>query len=436
MYKIPNLVYANEKGEIFDHPELKMAVRSGPYDFIPYETELIRLPESSRLYFMPHTHPVAYDENKANMVEFKEGYAVSVFLSPGFLRLFLPAYRKTKDYTMPLFAYTAVGYLDGHFVVPAIQVDNISKWDPKNYDFSCNFDKQVDEFIKNSPENRLYNQLRKCATEYHCTAAKNVFYPRWECPIPTSPACNSACVGCISLQASECCPSPQDRITFAPTAEEIAEVALLHGEKAKDPLVSFGQGCEGDPCLAADNIAKAVKIIKRENPNLTVNFNSNCSIPDNVAKVLDAGVDSVRVSLNSVIESTYNAYYRPRTYKFQDVVKSVELIKHAGVFLQLNLLTFPGVNDRASETSALLDFVENHKVDLIQMRNLNIDAELLLSSLQLKPDEIHGIKNMMKLIKKRRPEIQFGYFNRMKKDFHTPSGYPDLRPPKKGKSHI
>ena len=43
---------------------------------------------------------------------------------------------------------------------------------------------------------------------------------------------------------------------------------------------------------------------------------------------------------------------------------------------------------------------------------------------------------MMKLIKKRRPEIQFGYFNRMKKDFHTPSGYPDLRPPKKGKSHI
>ena len=179
-----------------------------------------------------------------------------------------------------------------------------------------------------------------------------------------------------------------------------------------------------------------MKIIKRENPNLTVNFNSNCSIPENVAKVLDAGVDSVRVSLNSVIESTYNAYYRPRTYKFQDIVKSVELIKEAGVFLQLNLLTFPGINDRASETSALLDFVEKYKVDLIQMRNLNIDAELLYKSLNLKPDEIHGLKNMMKLIKKRRPEIQFGYFNRMKKDFHTPTGYPDLRPPKKGKSHI
>ena len=116
MYKIPNLVYANEKGEIFDHPELKMAVSSGGFNFIPYETELIRLPESSRLYFMPDTHPIAYDENKANLVDFKKGYAVSVFLSPGFLRLYLPAYKKTKDYTMPLFAYTAVGFLDGHFV--------------------------------------------------------------------------------------------------------------------------------------------------------------------------------------------------------------------------------------------------------------------------------------------------------------------------------
>ena len=436
MYKIPNLVYANSKGEIFDHPELKMSVRSGSYDFIPYETELIRLPECSRLYFMPNTHPVAYDQEKANLIEFKEGYSVSVFLSPGFLRLYLPAYKKIKDYTMPLFAYTAVGYLDGHFVVPAIQMDNISKWNPANYDFSKNFNIQVDEFIKSYPENRLYNQLRKCATEYHCTASKNVFYPRWECPIPTSPACNSSCVGCISLQTSECCPSPQDRITFAPTAEEIAEVAIRHGEKAEDPIISFGQGCEGDPVLAADNIAKAVKIIKKSNPDLTINFNSNCSIPDNVQKVLDAGVDSVRISLNSLKESTYNAYYRPSSYKFTDVLKSAEKIKNAGAFLQLNLLTFPGVNDRVSETSALINFIDEYKVDFIQTRNLNIDAELLMLSLNLPIEEMHGIKNMLKLIKKGRKDIQFGYFNRMKKDFYKSTGYPDLRPPKKGKSHI
>lgn len=437
MFRIPNLVYANSKGEIFEHPELKMTVRSGNYDFIPYETELIRLPENSRLYFMPDTHPICYDESISNMREFKDGYAVSVFLSPGFLRLYLPSYVKTKDYTMPLYAYTAVGFLDGHFVVPAIQVDDISKWNPKNYDFSPEFNKQVDDFIARNPKNRLYDQLKICATEYHCTAAKNIFYPRWECPIPTSPACNSKCVGCISKQDDGLIPSPQNRMTLAPTAEEIADVALRHAETAEDPLVSFGQGCEGDPCLVGDTIAKAIKLIKKSNPSLTVNFNSNCSIPENVEKILDAGADSCRVSLNSVVESTYNAYYRPRTYKFADVIESVKLIDKYDVFFQLNLLTFPGVNDRASETSALLDFVEEYKVDLIQTRNLNIDAELLFSSLNFqKPEELHGIKNMLKLIKKRRPEIQFGYFNRMKSQFNKPTGFPDLRPPKKGRSNI
>lgn len=436
MYKIPNLVYANDKGEIFDHPTLKMSVRSGNYDFVPYEAELIRLPKCSRLYFMPNTRPIAYNPETANLVEFKSGNAVSVFLSPGFLRLFLPSYVKTEDYIMPLYAYTAVGYLDGHFVVPAIQVDNISKWNPDNYDFSEKFDEKVKNFIENNPKNRLYEQLSTCATKYHCTAAKNVFYPRWECPIPTAPTCNASCVGCISLQPSESCPSPQIRLNFMPTPEEIADVALRHGEKAEDAIISFGQGCEGDPVMAADNIAKAVKIIKKSMPNLTINFNSNCSIPDKVKMVIDSGVDSVRVSLNSVVEETYNAYYRPRNYTFSDVVKSIEYAKSGNIFLQLNLLTFPGVNDRESQAKPLLDFVDTYKVDLIQMRNLNIDGEYLNSFIKFKPEEIYGLKNLLKMIKKRRPEIQFGYFNRMKKDFYKDTGYPDLKPFKKNKSKI
>lgn len=430
MYSIPSLVYASEKGEIFDHPTLKMAVGSGVYDFLPYETELIKLPKTSRLYFMPNTRPLAYDESVANLRQFDGGYAVSAFLAPGFLRLFLPAYKKMKDYTMPLYAYTAVGFLNGDFVVPALQVDDVAKWSPDNYDFTPNFDKVVADFISKRPKNRLYEQLAFCATKYHCTAAKNIFYPRWECPMPTSPTCNSACVGCISLQEAECCPSPQSRIKFIPTPQEIAEVALFHGENAKDPLISFGQGCEGDPVMAADNIAEAVKIIKKSNPKLTVNFNSNCSIPDKVAKVIDAGVDSIRISLNSLVETTYNAYYRPRNYKLADVIKSVEIAKKAGVFVQLNLLTFPGVNDRASETAALLDFIDEYQIDLIQTRNLNIDEELLFSHLSFKPEEMYGLKNMLKMIKKRKADIKFGYFNRMKSEFGVDRGYPDLKPPK------
>ena len=431
MCKVPNMVYANSKGEIFDHPTLKMAVGSAQYDFLPYETELIKLPDSSRLYFMPHTHPLAYDQNIANLREFEGGYAVSVFLAPGYLRLFLPAYKKIKDYIMPLYAYTAVGFMDGDFVVPAIQVDDISKWKPENYDFTENFDKIVANFIAKHPKNRLYDQLAICAVKYHCTAAKNVFYPRWECPMPTSPICNSACIGCISLQKSECCPAPQSRLTFIPTPEEIAEVAIRHGKTAKDPIISFGQGCEGDPVMAADNITKAIKLIKKALPDLTINFNSNCSIHDNVAAIIDAGVDSIRVSLNSVVETTYNAYYRPRNYKFKDVTESIKRAKSAGVFTQLNLLMFPGVNDRAGETNALADFIDEYKIDLIQTRNLNIDEELLFSKLSFKPEEIYGIKNMLRILKKRRPELKFGYFNRMRSEFGLDKFTIDLKPPKK-----
>ena len=37
-----------------------------------------------------------------------------------------------------------------------------------------------------------------------------------------------------------------------------------------------------------------------------------------IEKLLDAGLDSVRVSLNSVQEEYYNGYFRPRGYRFAD----------------------------------------------------------------------------------------------------------------------
>ncbi|MDR2868985.1 MAG: radical SAM protein [Deferribacteraceae bacterium] len=425
--QIPSLVYANKKGEIFDHPELKMSMRSAEYDFMPYEAELIPLPSCSRLYFMPHTNAVGFDLAKGGFTALDDAHAVSVFLPPAYLRLFLPSYKRISNDIMPLYAYTAVGWLNDSFVVPAIKVDNDSHWHPDLYDYSDKFKVKVEFYLNKYPKNRLYKQLAHCALTYHCTAAKNVFYPRWECPMPTSPACNSRCVGCISLQESECCPSPQVRMDFMPTAEEIAEVACNHAAYAEKPLISFGQGCEGDPVMAADVIAAAVRLIRKDFPKLTINFNSNCSLPDQVAKVLDAGVDSIRVSLNSTIEATYNAYYRPRGYSFANVEASIAAANERGVYVALNLLTMPGITDRKSECDALIDFMSRHKIELIQTRNLNIDAELLYSAIKLAKDELMGLKNMLRTVKKAHKDVKFGYFNRMKDDFFIERGLPDLK---------
>src|SRR5437763_93615 len=80
-------------------------------------------------------------------------------------------------------------------------------------------------------------QLALCAREYGCYTAQNIFYRRWEGAIPASPRCAAQCVGCISEQLGEVA-SPQDRLPFAPTPEEIVEVAVPHLQEAEQAMIS------------------------------------------------------------------------------------------------------------------------------------------------------------------------------------------------------
>jgi len=427
MDNLVNLIYANKSGEILEHPHLKMVARSAGFDFVPGLRELIPLPENSRFYYMPDTYPFAYNEQNNSIEKFTNGYAVSVFLSPGYLRLLLPSYKKQKKFILPFYAYCAVGWSDGKFVVPAIKVDDDSKWNPSLFDYSNNFNNIMNPTLERFNKNRIVKQLAYCALEYHCTAAKNFFYRRWECPIPTSPICNSSCLGCISYQPKGNPEPPQKRINFIPTPEEISEIILFHAEIADEPIISFGQGCEGDPIMVADTIAAAVKIVRAKGLDLTINFNSNCSKPDKLKLLLDAGIDSIRVSLNSIIPKTYNAYFNPAGYAFEDVAKSIELANSYGVYVALNLLTLPGINDKKSEVDAFLDFLSIYKINLIQLRNLNIDPDLLSPQLMGENEGIIGIQNMIKLIRKKNKNIKFGYFNRTKNNFYKDFGLPNLK---------
>ena len=118
--------------------------------------------------------------------------------------------------------------------------------------------------------------------------------------LPTSPVCNAACIGCISLQPSGCCPATQDRIQFVPRADEIAEIAVPHLKNAIKPIVSFGQGCEGEPLLSSRNNRKIDRTISESATDKgTINLNTNASIPGNVDRLIKAGLDSIRVSMNS-----------------------------------------------------------------------------------------------------------------------------------------
>jgi pyruvate-formate lyase-activating enzyme len=431
-HSLPKLLYADAKGNIFDHPFLSMAGMSGTKTVLPEAVELIPLPEDSRLFTIPDTPPVAWDNRKRAFVtvdSVREGkrdirvQAVSAFMAPGYVRTLLPAcdYRKKKVH-LPLWSYTAVGWDEEseRFVVAASRVDTNENWLPKNYDDRL-LDPLVRKMLRDFPDNRLLEQLARCAVDYHCFAAKNLFFRRWEAPLPVSPSCNSRCLGCISLQPSDCCPANHERIKFVPTPEEIVELALPHLNEAPDPIVSYGQGCEGDPILQADTVAEATQRLKSATSRGTVNFNSNGSFPDRVRLLCDAGMDSMRFSMNSVQENYYNRYYRPVGYTFADVVSSVRIAKERGLFTMVNYLVSPGLSDSEAEVEALLRFIAETGVDMIQMRNLSIDPDFYNKRMGIKGRGI-GMYRMMERVKKEFPRIQYGYFNRTRENFF-PEGF-------------
>lgn len=420
---MPKLVFADSEGKIYDHPDLEMAAKSGDEIVKVKDEELIPLPYGSKLFIMSESQAVGWDESSEKflfMERIKVGrkrvrcFAVSAFLAPAYTRTLLPAtHYEGEPPILPLWAYTAIGWKDGKFCVAARRIDPSAKWDPDNYD-DRGLAKRVKRRIESDPENRLIRQLARCAMEYHCFAAKNAFWGRWECPIPVSPVCNSNCVGCLSLQPDETCPSSHERIDFAPTADEIAKVAIPHLKNAEDPIVSFGQGCEGDPILQAKNLEEAIIKIRAETDGGRININTNGSRPKSVDKLCQAGLDSIRVSLNSPTEDLYNSYYRPRGYKFSEVVESIKTAKADNIFTSINLLVFPGVTDLESEVDNLMKLVDETGLDLIQMRNLSIDPNLYLKSLP--PLNSRGKKvgmtNLIELLKRTFPKLQLGYFNR------------------------
>ena len=426
-FEYPRLILSDPEGNIFDHPSLKVSGRSGDRFLLPLPSELVPLPKGSQLFTLPGRIPIGWDEEERSFVSSRkvrlgkkeaECAAVAAFLPPGYIRTFLPATRLgPRAPILPLWAYSAVGWKDRRFWATGLLIDPNPHWHPKYFENDGLLKRKVHASLSKNPKNRLLQQLSRCALEYHCFAAKNVFFRRWECPLPTSPSCNADCLGCISLQPSECCPASQERISFVPTVDEVTGVALPHLEKAEDPIVSFGQGCEGEPLTEWRLLENSIAKLREKTDRGTINLNTNGSLPKRLAKLCEDGLDSVRITLNSPHSKYYKRYHRPKGYSFGEVVDSLVVAKGKGIYTSINLLVFPGFTDREAEVEGLIELIKDTKLDLVQMRNLNIDPDLYLKSMGR--GEGIGISKMMDILKKEFPFLQFGYFNRTKENFYT-----------------
>lgn len=408
----PCLVYADERGNIFDHPDLLMLCRRGGELTLPRPDELIPLPEDSEFFLLPGRGALGLDPATGQVEELDE-LAVAVFASPAHTLSASAAYQTRPGApVLPLFAYGAVGFFEGRFYVCARRVDQ-----DRRQEFACVPRERIEagarKLLAEFPKNRLVRHLTGCALTYGCPAAKNLALGRFEAPLPTSRTCNARCVGCISHQPEGSgFPSTQNRIAFKPTEREIVEVMLRHQGKERRPIFSFGQGCEGEPLTEADLIGAAIARFRKQGGRGTVNINTNASLPGVLPELRQAGLDSIRVSLNSLRKGPYEAYYRPNGYRFEDVLQSIRAAKDLGMFVSLNLLYFPGVTDCENEWDALAAVVAETGLDYIQLRNLNLDPELAMGILGgFDPGPCMGLANFMKRLRKAAPHLRFGYFN-------------------------
>ncbi len=422
--RVPSLVYADERGSICDFPELAMAGSANGLHCQPELNDLIPLPEGSELFTLPDRKPVGTDPGSGEPLllekspEGKDIRAVAAFMAPAHTAVLSASYQaQTNPVLLPLFAYTAVGWYDGRFWVAGFRSDDDRRQDYQQFKQSV-INKKTRRKLSRHQDNRLIQHLGKCCLTYHCPAARNYFLGRWEAPLPTSPSCNARCLGCISLQPSGCCASTQERIPFVPSAQEIAEIGIPHLKHADRAIVSFGQGCEGEPLLQAPLIEQAIRQIRKKTSAGTVNLNSNASLPESVGRLARAGLDSIRVSINSAQQLYYNRYYRPANYAFEDVLASIKTMKTAGKFVSLNYFILPGFSDSLEETEALCSLIEDTSPDLIQLRNLNIDPDWYRKMLEI-PERLqrYGIRAWLLHIKKVFPGLKFGYYNPFLPDF-------------------
>ena len=408
----PYLIYCTPDGEIREEPRLQaLAFGDRPLD----PAELIPLPDGVVLSMMPDRLAVGQvRDGERSIVVASRGWAAAALLPIGYTRTLLPAYEKVPDTEpLPFFGYSAVAGVHGRLYVAALRTDDPQKWHPRAFN-KRTLTRLVREKQAAYPQNRIVAQHAHCALDYSCPTASNLFFGRWEMAIAVSPGCNARCIGCISKQEEEDLISPQDRLTFIPTVEEIVEVAVPHLEHAEEAIVSFGQGCEGEPLLQWRRIEQAIKAVRARTDRGVININTNASNPRWLQRLYDAGLDTLRASTISGHPDTYTAYYRPLGYSFEDVKESLKRARDAGVYSSINLLCFPGMIDREREVEALLAFVRETGLRLIQLRNLNIDPEVLLPRMPALDSlgKALGVRTLIETIKREVPEVEIGNFTR------------------------
>jgi len=389
---VSGLAYTDARGRIYFDPS-RSPLADGGIERPAEPDELIPAPPGTVSTMLPGRAPLV-----APNLPLSRRTALAALLPAGYTRLLLPAVRSRPDApALPLFGYTFACVVDDALHVAAMRTDESDDWTPRYFGAG-----ELDALLRarqaEDPANRTLAQLALCSRDYGCFTAQNVFLERGEAALPVSPRCNAACVGCISeLTPDAGMPSPQTRVAFEAEVADLARIGIRHLERVSDGIVSFGQGCEGEPLLRVTTLERTIEAIRAVRSNGTLNLNTNGSLPKSLERLIDAGLQAVRISLNAFRRDAYAAYYRPVGYDLDDVLESIALAARRGLRVSLNYLTHPGVTDERAEVEAVTAFLRAHPVAMVQTRTLNIDPERYFAAVG-RPREPLGMREALRRI--------------------------------------
>ena len=409
------VVAAREDGSLEVVGGVRPAARSGDRLVELVADQVVPLPADATVVHLPGRRALGVDGDRAPVTLPSDLVAAAAVLPVGHLRTLLPASEVTDGAPrLPLFGYTALAEHNGRLVAAALATDDFPWWQPGRFTAS-GLPAAVDAARQALPGNRLVEHLSRCALEYRCYTAQNTFLRRYEGALPASPACNADCLGCISLQSDGAVASPQDRMNFAPTAEELASLAAYHLAGDEAAIVSFGQGCEGEPLTRDSVLAEATATIRERHPKATIHVNTNGSNPRMLRRLVEAGCNSARISAISFTEDVFRAYYRPVGYGLADVLACGRIMSAAGGQVCLNLLTFPGLTDDPQELDRTAAACAAMGVHQVQWRSLNVDHDWLRAVLRrrgVRLDQGIGLGRALEHLRTALPGVEHGNFTR------------------------
>src|SRR5258706_11431023 len=131
----PYILYSDSKGNIFEDRSLYVTGRSG-WDALAVPSEdWIELPDGGSLYELPGRKGIGIDVKTGEMRLCEKGWAVAAFIPPAHTGFYLAAYETEANAPiLPLFCYTAAGWYNNKFYVPATRIEPDIRQDCAGYD--------------------------------------------------------------------------------------------------------------------------------------------------------------------------------------------------------------------------------------------------------------------------------------------------------------